>query len=172
MRSPLDEGESWELRGLRFEGTLELTLIELGPEAAPAAPGLPIPEKAPNPKTRLSDVVSELLRSARRIVPVPNGRVITIGFERVLAHLVTDKACVADDKTEVVESPGRLRAMSRSRFLELFNASGLGPVVAGGPYLHYRVPTEGQIIDVISTQPPRVTVRRGGVTLLSVVPLP
>ncbi len=172
MRSPLDDGESWELRGLRFEGTLELTLIELGAESAPDAPGQPALESAPNRKTRLSDVVSELLRSARRIVPVPNGRVVTVGFERVLAHMVTDESYSVANSKEVVEGEGKLQVLSRSPFLDLFNTHGLGPLVAGGPYLHYRVWTENRVIDVISTQPPRVTVRRGGVTLPSMVPLP
>ncbi|MDN3451813.1 MAG: hypothetical protein WBF39_05900 [Planococcus donghaensis] len=83
--------------------------------------------------------------------------IIRLEFDFHIAYSVLNESFTALDKYEVYE--GRFFSLySKSRYLDFIEIGTTAEDEHPGPYKHYGINTLNHTIDVISTEPPRVSI--------------
>ncbi|SDN62487.1 hypothetical protein [Alkalicoccus daliensis] len=82
--------------------------------------------------------------------------VLRIEFDTYVAYSVRNESFTALDKYEVYEG-GVFSLYSKSRYLDFIELGTIADDIHPGKYKHYGINALNHIIDVISTEPPRIS---------------
>ncbi|MEM6750128.1 MAG: hypothetical protein AAGA57_05680 [Planctomycetota bacterium] len=140
MRSPLDQAQTLYLQQLRYDGELELIVAE--GLASPTAESLQVGDKQ--------------LQGLHRFQVTENSQAFKVLFSHCIAWQVLDENYTQFDPYEIKADDGKLRTLSRSRYLDHIIAYHGRFQDIEGPAKHYRVWTEDEVIDVVACEPPQV----------------
>lgn len=141
MKTVLDEGYTWFLDALLYRDSQLVIVVVEGFRASE-------PESMEVPGVGLLD--------ARPIEPAPHSRRVAIRFRRPVAWQHVDESWTAGDEYEQHEGDGKLRVLTRSRYMDYVNASHGWFADIVGPAKHYRVWTENDVIEIVSSDPPMI----------------
>ncbi|MDN7245642.1 hypothetical protein [Planococcus shenhongbingii] len=83
--------------------------------------------------------------------------ILRLEFDFYIAYSVLNESFTALDKYEVYEGRG-FSLYSKSRYLDFIEMGTTADEVHPGPYKHYGINALNHTIDVISTEPPRVSI--------------
>lgn len=88
--------------------------------------------------------------------------ILRLEFDSYIAYSVLNESFAALDKYEIYE--GRVFSLySKSRYLDFVEIGTIADDVHPGPYKHYGINALNHIIDVVSTEPPRISfIQRNG----------
>ncbi len=140
MKTILDEGYSWFLEKILYQDELELVLVEarLGIEQ----------------DLDIGDIKIEGVKS---IETCSQSRVVKIKFENAIAWQCLNESYSSFDEYEERDKEGKLQVITRSRYLDYVNKNhGWYEDVTGDTGCHYRIWTEDEVIDVVSTELPKI----------------
>ena len=140
MKTVLDEGQTWFLESLTYENGLVLRLVE----------GLT------SDKPEDVQVGDTVIKDTYRVEITERSKRAVVTFEDTIAWQVVDESYTAWDRNEIRDGEGSLQVLSKSKYLDYVVATHGWFKEVAGPASHYRVWTETEVIDVISTGPPSV----------------
>ncbi len=82
--------------------------------------------------------------------------ILRIEFDWYIAYSVINESFTVMDKYEVFEGK-TFRIYSKSRYLDFINISTIASDFHPGPFKHYGIVALNHIIDVVSTEPPTIS---------------
>ena len=141
MQTILDTGYTWILDSLVYRDELVISLVE----------GV----KSDTPRDlKFGDA---LIRNASAIEATAISRRVNIRFETPVVWHVIDESYAAKDETEVHDTEGYLRVLTKSKYLKYVDENHGWHTDSVGPASLYRIWTENEIIDVVAHAPPIIT---------------
>ncbi len=141
MQTILDTGYTWILDSLVYKDELAISLVE----------GL----KSDTPQDlKFGDAV---IRNTSAIETTGASRKVNVKFETPVVWHVIDESYAAKDETEVHDSEGYLRVLTKSKYLNYVDENHGWYRDFVGPASLYRIWTENEIIDVVAHDPPIIT---------------
>lgn len=141
MKSVLDQGHTWFLDALLYRDT-QLVIVVIEGFCASE------PEDI--------EILGHVIRDTYVLSPAEHSRRVAIRFQRPVAWQHVDESWTAGDEYEQHESDGTLQILTRSRYMDYVNASHGWFADVIGPAKHYRVWTENDVIEVVSSDPPTI----------------
>ncbi len=149
MQTVLESGRTWYLGALLYNGCtgeLQIDLLE----------GF----RAEEPED--CEVCGVSLGKGYRLSWTESSRRVRVAFAEVCAYQLIDESYTSLDEYEQGERHF-LSAFTRSRFRDFVcEHHPILPAVKEDEIQHYRLWTEGEVVDVIATKPPEVTVIADG----------
>lgn len=145
MRTVLDEAGSWSLESLAYTGDLQLVVVE----------GI----RCDKPEDL--EVGGKVSANLHAIEITPESRRVQVCFAGVVAWQVVDESYTTWDDSEVRDGRDFLAALSMSAYLRFVDEHHGWYRDTVGPAVHYRLWTEGEVIDVVAHSEPSVQVVAG-----------
>ncbi|MBT8066364.1 MAG: hypothetical protein KJO09_03930 [Gammaproteobacteria bacterium] len=141
MQTILDEGHTWFLESLAYEGGLTITLVE----------GL----TGDTPQDlKVGDTVIE---NTYPVETNKDSKRVVVKFGVPVAWQVIDESYTSWDEAEVRDTKGYLQVLSKSKYLDYVNSNHGWYKDVGGDGAHYRVWTENEVIDVVAQESPEIS---------------
>jgi hypothetical protein len=140
MQTILDEGHTWFLESLAYEGGLTITLVEGRTGDTPQ-------------DLKVGDTVIE---NTFPVETSTDSRRVVLKFGVPVAWQVVDESYTSWDESEVRDTKGYLQILSKSKYLDYVNSNHGWYKDVGSDGSHYRVWTENEVIDVVAQEPPEV----------------
>ncbi len=137
MKTELDAVPGWLFEGAMYDEELRLFLVEGFEDEVPD-----------------EDSVGEVPVDSHPLVVRDESRRYELRFPRPFAWQCSDAGFAVEDLGARADDDGVVQVLEESAYLALHGAAGLETEL--GPYRHYRVLTEDELVDVISDAPPVV----------------
>lgn len=130
------------------DNALRLTITEARSGGAPGPVG-----------GEVNEALREILRTASRIEHGPGCKIFELYWPSYVAYSIRNESYCSADEYEQFD--GRLFVTyARSRYLDFLKNATFADSSFPGPFVHYGVFCLNHIIDVVSVDPPTVTVSR------------
>lgn len=113
---------------------------------------------APDPLDSPADeVLGELVRTASPIVPVSGCKIFELYWPSYIAYSVRDESYCSGDKYDEFNG-GLFKQYTRSHYLDFVASATFADAGYPGPFVHYGIFCQNHVIDVVSMEPPIVTI--------------
>jgi hypothetical protein len=101
-------------------------------------------------------IAGHVIKGSYAVDVSEKSRVVEVRFSRPIVWQAADESFTSGDEYEVREGKSALQVLTRSRYLDYVRATHGWFEEIRGKGKHYRVLTEGEIIDVVACEPPAV----------------
>lgn len=139
MKTPLDTGRTWFLLILKYAADNRTLLID-------------IEEGFVADKEESVAINGHVMEGLRAIAPTAMSRQFRISFTSYVAWQVVDESYSTFDKTEERDDTGFVQVLTQSKYLDYVESKHGWYSRLQGPAKHYRVWTENEVVDVVTTE--------------------
>lgn len=109
-----------------------------------------------SPQGESLEIAGTKIDDLHRVYTGPDSRLIELVWRSYVAYGVTNESLAVEDGTTSPDSGRLLRRYAKSAFLDYVAHATLATDKYPGPYTHVEVLAENHIVDVVSTELPRL----------------
>jgi hypothetical protein len=113
-----------------------------------------------SPQSESLEIAGTKIDGLHRVYTGTNSRLIELVWRKYVAYGVTNESFAVEDGITSPDSGKLLRRYSKSAFLDYIAHATLATDMYPGPYTHVEVVAENHIVDVVSTELPRLNLLR------------
>ncbi len=138
MKTPLDSGHTWFLSLLKYASDDRTLVID-------------VVEGFVADREESVEICGNVMEGLRAIAPETKSRHFRISFASYITWQVVDESYSAFDKTEERDDAGFVSVITRSKYLDYIEAKHGWYSTAEGPAKQYRIWTENEVVEVVTT---------------------
>jgi hypothetical protein len=119
-----------------------------------------VEEATAGPESTTRAVAGALITDLHAIESTDESRLFELHWENYVAYSVQNESYSKTDDTETIASGKLVRIYSKLHFLDYDSTATIATPDYPGPLVHVQVVCLNHVVDIVSTQPPRIRLLR------------